>query len=214
MAPSRTTGLPYHLGYPIVSCIFLAIAAFSSADSVWYVSVTTSSEVIRFASQNYCGYTVSNLVITEKMGCIFRGFQWQIPVGYFGFTIPNDINLNLGRVAVTSVVAFCLVIASGLIHAYSIRYSYQVDPEPNKDKLYSLVQIHLLTVSVCFIFTWVAFIAQAAIVGHAISQSNNLITQGGVEVSWGQSVWLVLASAFVHFGWGYEAVRWRAILLA
>lgn len=62
-------------------------------------------------------------------------------------------------------------------------------------------------------FTWVAFIAQAAIVGHAVSQSNNLITEGGVAVYWGQSVWLVLGSAFVHFGWGYEAVRWRAALL-
>ncbi|KAK8864227.1 hypothetical protein IAR55_001473 [Kwoniella newhampshirensis] len=213
MAPSRTVGLPYHLGYPIVSIVFLAIAAFSSADSVWYVSVATSSEVIRFASENYCGYTVANLVITSKLGCIFRGWQYQIPGGYFGFDIPNDINLNLGKAVVTSVVAFSFVLVTGVLHAYTIRYSFRLSPEPNKDRLYSLVQIHLLTVSLCLLFTWCSFIAQAAIVGHAVSQSNNLVTDGGIAIYWGQSVWLVLASAIVHFPWCYEAVRWRAALL-
>lgn len=76
---SKTVGLPYHLGYPLISCIFLAIAAFSSADSVWYVSVATEDQVICFASQDYCGYNASNLIITGKLGCIFRGFQHQIP---------------------------------------------------------------------------------------------------------------------------------------
>ena len=45
-APNRTTGLPYHLFYPLVSGILLAIAAFSSADSVWYVSANTLSETV------------------------------------------------------------------------------------------------------------------------------------------------------------------------
>lgn len=62
-------------------------------------------------------------------------------------------------------------------------------------------------------FTWVAFIAQAAVVGHSLSQSNNLITEGGVAVYWGQSAFLVLGSAVIHFGWGYEAVRWRTALM-
>lgn len=101
---SKTVGLPYHLGYPLISCIFLAIAAFSSADSVWYVSVATKDQVIRFASQDYCGYDASNLIITGKLGCIFRGFQYQIPDGYFGFAVPNDINMNLSKAVVTNVV--------------------------------------------------------------------------------------------------------------
>ena len=45
-APNRTTGLPYHLFYPLVSGILLAVAAFSSADSVWYVSANTLSETV------------------------------------------------------------------------------------------------------------------------------------------------------------------------
>lgn len=62
-------------------------------------------------------------------------------------------------------------------------------------------------------FTWVAFIAQAAVIGHSLSQSNNLITDGGVAVYWGQSAFLVLGSAVIHFGWGYKAVRWRTALM-
>ncbi|OCF60415.1 hypothetical protein L486_00048 [Kwoniella mangroviensis CBS 10435] len=219
-APDRTVGLPYHLAYPILSSVLLAIAAFSSADSVWYVSVSTQSQVIRFGSQNYCGYNVSSLVITGKLGCIFRGFQYQIPSGYFGFPVPNDINLNTSKVAVTSVVAFALVLITGAHHAYTIRYSFRKSPMPNEDKLYSLAMIHFISVSVCFLFTWVSFIAQAAIIGHAVSQSNNIVTSddnddlgNGVAIYWGQSVWLVLASAVIHFGWGYEAVRWRVALI-
>ncbi|TYJ53436.1 hypothetical protein B9479_005933 [Cryptococcus floricola] len=233
----RTVGLPYHLGYPLLSCTLLAIAAFASADSVWYVSVATEDTVVRpftptptptpsyivrtmsdpsctkkvrFASQNYCGYNVSNLEITGKLGCIFRGFQWQIPTGYFGFTVPNDVNMNLGRVVVCNVVAFSLVLISGAHHAYTIRYSYRASPAPNKDKLYSLAMLHFISVTVCFAFTWIAFIAQAAVIGHSVSQSNSLIDEGGVAVYWGQSAFLVLAAAVVHTGWGYEAVRWRS----
>ncbi|ODO08945.1 hypothetical protein L198_00684 [Cryptococcus wingfieldii CBS 7118] len=209
----RTVGLPYHLGYPLLSCTLLAIAAFASADSVWYVSVATEDTIVRFASQNYCGYNVSNLVITGKLGCIFRGFQWQIPTGYFGFTVPNGINMNLGRVVVCNVVAFSLVLISGAHHAYTIRYSYRASPAPNKDKLYSLAMLHFISVTVCFAFTWIAFIAQAAVIGHSVSQSNSLIDEGGVAVYWGQSAFLVLAAAVVHTGWGYEAVRWRVSLL-
>ncbi|ODN79959.1 hypothetical protein L202_03833 [Cryptococcus amylolentus CBS 6039] len=209
----RTVGLPYHLGYPLLSCTLLAVAAFASADSVWYVSVATEDTIVRFASQNYCGYNVSNLEITGKLGCIFRGFQWQIPTGYFGFTVPNDINMNLGRVVVCNVVAFSLVLISGAHHAYTIRYSYRASPAPNADKLYSLAMLHFISVTVCFAFTWIAFIAQAAVIGHSVSQSNSLIDEGGVAVYWGQSAFLVLAAAVVHTGWGYEAVRWRVSLL-
>ncbi|WWC89501.1 uncharacterized protein L201_004425 [Kwoniella dendrophila CBS 6074] len=216
-APDRTVGLPYHLGYPLLSAVLLAIAAFSSANSVWYVSVSTHSQVIRFGSQNYCGYNVSNLVITGKLGCIFRGFQYQIPSGYFGFPVPDDINLNLGKVAVTSVVAFALVLITGAHHAYTIRYSFRKSPEPNNDKLYALAMIHFISVTVCFCFTWIGFIAQAAIIGHAVSKSNNIVSDdeddSAIAIYWGQSVWLVLASAVIHFGWGYEAVRWRVALL-
>ncbi|WRT66187.1 uncharacterized protein IL334_003140 [Kwoniella shivajii] len=219
-APDRTVGLPYHLGYPLLSATLLAIASFSSADSVWYVSISTESQVIRFASQNYCGYNVSNLVITGKLGCIFRGFQYQLPSGYFGYDIPDDINLNFGKAVVTSVVAFALVLITGLHHAYTIRYSYRISPIPNPDKLYSLAMIHFISVSVCFMFTFIAFVAQTAIIGHAVSRSNNIVTGtssqdigNGVAVYWGQSVWLVLASAVSHFGWGYEAVRWRVALI-
>lgn len=51
-APDRTTGLPYHLLYPLISAVLLAIPAFASADSVWYVSASTSNETVRFAAMD------------------------------------------------------------------------------------------------------------------------------------------------------------------
>lgn len=56
---------------------------------------------------------------------------------------------------------------------------------------------------------------QAAVIGNATSYSGDIINgkPNDVAVSWGQATWLVLGAAVVHFGWGYEAVRWRAALL-
>ena len=54
-----------------------------------------------------CCYNVSNLEITGKLGCIFRGWQYQIPGNYFEFDLPTDIAQNFSKVAVTSVVGEC-----------------------------------------------------------------------------------------------------------
>ena len=48
--------------------------------------------------------------------------------------------------------AFVLVLVSGVLHAYTIRYSFRVSPEPNKDKLYALAQMHFISVTVCFLY--------------------------------------------------------------
>lgn len=63
-------------------------------------------------------------------------------------------------------------------------------------------------------FTFIAFIAQAAVIGNATRYSGDIINDqsNNVAIEWGQSTWLVLAAACVHFGWGYEAVRWRTKL--
>jgi hypothetical protein len=55
-----------------------------------------------------CGYNMSNLVVIAKVGCISRGWEWQIPQNYFGFPVPEDVAVNLSRVAVTSAVGKCL----------------------------------------------------------------------------------------------------------
>lgn len=46
----RTTGLPIHLAYPLICLILLGIAAFASAEHVWYVSAVTASMSVKFAS--------------------------------------------------------------------------------------------------------------------------------------------------------------------
>ena len=47
-----------------------------------------------------CGYNVTSLAITTKVGCIYRGWEWQIPDRYFGFPLPDEINISLSRVAI------------------------------------------------------------------------------------------------------------------
>jgi hypothetical protein len=46
--PSRTVGLPIHLFYPIISAILLGVAAFPTADAVWYVSAQTNELAVSF----------------------------------------------------------------------------------------------------------------------------------------------------------------------
>ena len=47
-----------------------------------------------------CGYNVTSLAVTTKVGCIYRGWEWQIPNQYFGFPLPDEINISLSRVAI------------------------------------------------------------------------------------------------------------------
>jgi hypothetical protein len=143
----------------------------------------------------------------------------------------SHLYILLGR---CSSSAFALVVASLFVHAYSIRYSFRKAPAPNVDKMWSLAQIHFISTLVCFVyvplsysdclsaddrFTWITFIAVAAVVGRAVSFSNDpeTLTAGteryGVGIYWGQSPWLILGSAVIHFGWLYEAVRWRVSLM-
>lgn len=80
--------------------------------------------------------------------------------------------------------------------------------------------MHIVSVFTCLIFTWCAFIAQAALVGNATKYFNDLVTvRSGVAVQstsvgiyWGQSPWLVLGAAVTMVEWAYEAVRWRNTL--
>lgn len=80
--------------------------------------------------------------------------------------------------------------------------------------------MHIVSVFTCLIFTWCAFIAQAALVGNATKYSNDIVQvrggqavqSTGVAIYWGQSPWLVLGAAVTMLGWAYEAVRWRSTL--
>ena len=74
--------------------------------------------------------------------------------------------------------------------------------------MWALGVIHFVSVIVVFLFTWITFIAQAAVIGHAVG--GNTSNGDVLAIYWGQSPWLVLASAIIHIGWVYEAVRWRA----
>lgn len=47
-------------------------------------------------------------------------------------------------------VAFGLVLAAGLWHAYTIRYSFRKSPAVDKDKMYSCAVVHFVSVAVVF----------------------------------------------------------------
>lgn len=68
---------------------------------------------------------MTNLVVSSKLGCISRGWEWQIPRDYFGFTLPQDIATNLSRVALTSAVGmFSLSHSPHLLSAFFMSCGY------------------------------------------------------------------------------------------
>jgi hypothetical protein len=71
----------------------------------WDAALGPSGLVTQGEQLTYsCGYRISNLIETADLGCVQRGFEWAVPVQYFGFPLPTDIAVNLSRVAVLSVV--------------------------------------------------------------------------------------------------------------
>jgi hypothetical protein len=47
-----------------------------------------------------CGYNVTDLAVSSKIGCTYRGWEWGIPERYFGFPLPDEINQSVSRVSV------------------------------------------------------------------------------------------------------------------
>lgn len=60
---------------------------------------------------------------------------------------------------------------------------------------------------------WITFIALLAVCVAASqnrgANSVRKMDQGGVRVSIGASIWVLLTAATLSLPWGYEALRWR-----
>ncbi len=83
MAPPRSYGLPYHILYLVVSLILIAIPAFSTAASVYWLSANTSTLQLRFGSRDYCGYNataVQGVALDSALGCIYAGKSIDCPL--------------------------------------------------------------------------------------------------------------------------------------
>ena len=67
-------------------------------------------------------------------------------------SLSNSKMVRVKQLIAQMIVAFSLVLAAGLHHAYFIRYSYRTVPEPNKDKVWALAQIHFVSLIVVFMY--------------------------------------------------------------
>lgn len=94
-----------------------------------------------------CGYNVTNLQITGDLGCIFRGFQYQIPRDYFGFPLPDDISKNLSKVAVTSVVGECRVGEQVLMRFFQIMLCFSMPLSGRRRSPHSLLDLLICLVA-------------------------------------------------------------------
>jgi len=109
--------------------------------------------------------------------------------------------------------AFVLLILALFFQAYGTRYSFRKDPEPTKERLYTLISLHVFLANATTLTVWIAFIVIASICAAASSYKGVNKTQalesGGIRVWWGTSPWLVLGAGLVGLPWAYESVRWR-----
>ncbi len=101
MAPVRSWGLPWHTLYPLMSLTLIAIPAFVSANSLWWVSVNTSTFQIRFGTQDWCGYNRTaekGSAIYHAVGCIFGGTSYTVATENLGeVSLPNSVASSLSK---------------------------------------------------------------------------------------------------------------------
>jgi hypothetical protein len=69
-------------------------------DSICFSGLVSLFGAVAAELMDSCGYNVTNLALTSKVGCTYRGWEWGIPERYFGFPLPDEINQSVSRVSV------------------------------------------------------------------------------------------------------------------
>lgn len=105
------------------------------------------------------------------------------------------------------LLAFSFLIFTIFLQGWTVRFSH--GEEPNKDRLYTLVQLNFALVMGITFFTWIVFIVLVSICGAAANTKG--LVEKQIAIWWGSACWLVLAAAAVLLPWSYEAVRWRNV---
>jgi len=107
MATARTTGLPWHLAYPFIMLILVAVATWSSASSMHLAAANSLTTQIRFGPRDYCGYNVSvvdGVRYYDPLGCIDGGWNYQVDRLAVGVSLPGALSTSLSKGAALLLV--------------------------------------------------------------------------------------------------------------
>jgi hypothetical protein len=245
MGAPRSTGLPWHLGYPIIMFALICAATWSSAASLHLAAANSLTTQIRFGPKDYCGFNVTvqdGVRYYDPLGCVDAGWSYQVDRQAVGIGLPGAISTSLSKGAALLLVCestgmtlsksafvegrsmdaeslsckpsgFVLLILSTFIQAYGTRYSFRKDPEPTKERLYTLISLHLLFANATTLAIWITFVTIAGILASATSykgvDKSQSLEAGGIRIWWGISPWLILSAGLLGLPWAFESVRWR-----
>jgi hypothetical protein len=116
--------------------------------------------------------------------------------------------MQLSCVQGFTVLFLCIILQGWLTH-----YANHREKPASLDKLYTLVTIHYILAVGTALLLWISFIALIAVcasaTGFKATIAERPLESGGIRISYGSSVWLVLVAAILGILWGWEAMRWR-----
>jgi hypothetical protein len=104
---SNSIGAKWHLLYPFVIWILVAVCTWSPASSIWLSAVKSMDQEVRFGPKDYCRYnvTVTNSVRhLDDLGCISAGWSYQVDVLSLDLDIPGSISTSLSKAAILLVI--------------------------------------------------------------------------------------------------------------
>ena len=104
----RKVGAAWHLVYPFLVWVLLAIPSWTTASRVWFVAIRTMDQEVRFGPKDYCRFDVvvqdGGARTVRGTGCIAAGWSYQIEPGSLGMDLPGPVSTTLSRAAVILIL--------------------------------------------------------------------------------------------------------------
>jgi hypothetical protein len=100
----RKTGATWHLIYPFIVWVLVAIPTWTTASGVWFVAVKSMTQEIRFGSKDYCRYNTTiadgGTQQVRGAGCVAAGWSYQVFPDSLDIEIPGAVTTTLSKAAV------------------------------------------------------------------------------------------------------------------
>lgn len=110
MGAPRSTGLPWHLGYPIIMFALICAATWSSAASLHLAAANSLTTQVRFGPKDYCGFNVTvqdGVRYYDPLGCVDAGWSYQVDRQAVGIGLPGAVSTSLSKGAALLLVCKC-----------------------------------------------------------------------------------------------------------
>jgi hypothetical protein len=111
------------------------------------------------------------------------------------------------------VQGFTVLFLCIILQGWLTNYANHQEKPASLNKLYTLVTMHYILAVGTALLLWITFIALIAVcasaTGFKATIAEKPLELGGLRISCGSSVWLVLVAAILGILWGWEAMQWR-----